>query len=120
MWSLIIFLTATMTVTFSQTKDGHPVFWPADIFVSPTVKAGEDVPLKCIIFGKNVSINTSPVDAYYAESGVYSLAQGSVVYSLAEHPDVKIDSEQPSSDAVYAKVQKKKKKITHDEFFMYE
>ncbi|KAL6478707.1 hypothetical protein MHYP_G00121400 [Metynnis hypsauchen] len=67
-----------------------------------------------------LKVNTSSVDICYVESGMYSLAQSSVVYSLAEHPDVKIDSKQPSSDALYAKVQKKKKEITHDEFFMYE
>ncbi|KAL7878417.1 hypothetical protein AOLI_G00093910 [Acnodon oligacanthus] len=239
-WSLIIYVTVMMTVC--PVKDGHPDFWPAEIFGRPTVKAGENMQLNCIDFGKrgsnkqlhlyllkngagvimellrerhehiftviNVSVldsgnyscvfsltkyplknlnasalkpgqktiqvqvtdNSSPItdkhpqqniqhSAYpknllitllvlllvvilfvgmyrnrakmftefchkqgqsYAESGVYSLAQGSVVYSLAEHPDVKIDSEQPSSDAVYAKVQKKKKKITHDEFFIYE
>ncbi|XP_036441616.1 uncharacterized protein LOC118818463 isoform X2 [Colossoma macropomum] len=286
-WWFIIYLTAMMTVTLSQTKDDHPVFQPADIFVSPTVKAGDNVTLKCSIFDKSVSgdqlhmylckngvglmmeplgkkdehvfilrnvsvldsgkyscvysidkyplndvstsgqksghksihvqdtvgeknmntneqnndqvqlsvsleyllilllvlllavilflgmyrnrsrmftklchnqeqsgqdntghcevqvtqavnrtesfddmceystipefnVSTSPGDACYAESGVYSLAQGSAVYSVAEHPDVKIDSEQPSSVAVYAKVQKRKKKIAHDEFFMYE
>ncbi|XP_037395706.1 uncharacterized protein LOC108431287 isoform X2 [Pygocentrus nattereri] len=67
-----------------------------------------------------LKVYTSSVDICYAESGVYSLAQTSAVYSLAEHPDVKINSKQPYMDDVYAKVQKKKKEITHVDFLMYE
>ncbi|KAL7870866.1 hypothetical protein SRHO_G00083630 [Serrasalmus rhombeus] len=45
----------------------------------------------------------------YIESGVYSLAQGTVVYSLANHADMKTDTEQPiTSTAVYAAVQRVK------------
>ncbi|XP_036440687.1 uncharacterized protein LOC118817838 [Colossoma macropomum] len=65
-------------------------------------------------------VDTSPDAFCYIESGVYSLVQGSAVYSLAKHADMKTDTEQPStSTAVYAKVQRTKNKIGHDEFTMY-
>ncbi|KAL7878416.1 hypothetical protein AOLI_G00093900 [Acnodon oligacanthus] len=51
--SLIIYVTVMMTVC--PVKDGHPDFWPAEIFGRPTVKAGENMQLNCIDFDKRGS-----------------------------------------------------------------
>ncbi|XP_036441317.1 uncharacterized protein LOC118818221 isoform X2 [Colossoma macropomum] len=57
-----------MTVSVSPTKDGHPGFWPAEIFGSLTVKAGEDLLLKCSIFDRTKSSNI--LNMYLFKNGV--------------------------------------------------
>ncbi|KAL6478706.1 hypothetical protein MHYP_G00121390 [Metynnis hypsauchen] len=61
------------------------------------------------------SVDTGSDTFCYIETGVYSLAQGTAVYSLANHADMKTDTEQPTTSAtVYAEVQS----VKFDEFTM--